>query len=394
MRNYQPKHVVIALRMAGIAGQDKLNGIFEYLSEGPRWNLAIYRTRHEFTAETVRKEIARGATGFIVGLPEAEDAFHEIAACKLPTVLMNVGSASFAKRTDVLTIKSDAEAVGRTAANTLLKQGIYKSYGYVGYPTDDDWSRARGRSFRDTLEKAGFIARMFDITHFQGETESRTALRQWLKSLPKPCGVMAACDDRAYEVLDVCHEASLKIPNDVGLLGVNNDPILCENAEPPISSIQPDFKREGYLAAQLLDRAMSCKRSPGTKSPTVFVGIKQVVLRGSTVAVSNTGKMIQRALAFIARNATRKISVPDVARHLKVSRSLLDMRFKELQHETVHAAIIRIRLDEVKHRLKTSADTIDQISADCGWENPNTLKALFRNTTGHSMSSWRNSEKA
>lgn len=117
--------------------------------------------------------------------------------------------------------------------------------------------------------------------------------------------------------------------------------------------------------------------------------VRKEVARGSTVPVSNTGKMIQRALAFIARNATRKICVPDVARHLKVSRSLLDLRFKELQHETVHSAIIRIRLDEVKRRLKSGTDTIEQISADCGWENSSTLKAIFRRTTELSMSRWR-----
>lgn len=390
MRSPRTKHVVVALRLAGIAGQDKLNGIFEYLSEGPRWNLAIYRTLHEFSAETVRKEIARGATGFIVGLPGAEDAFRALADTSLPTVLMNVESAAFAARSDILTVKSDAEAVGRTAANTLLQQGVYKSYGYVGYPTDDDWSRERGRSFRDTLEKAGFIARMFDSTHFRDQTESKSALRVWLRTLPKPCGLLAACDDRAYEVIGVCRDAGLEIPKDIGLLGVNNDPILCENAEPTISSVQPDFKREGRVAAQLLDRAMAHTRA--RRPPTdgvVLVGVRQVVLRGSTVPLSHTGKMIQRALAFIERNATRKVSVPDVARHLKVSRSLLDLRFRELQRETVHDAIVRIRLDEVKRRLRATGDTIDQVTAACGWENPNTLKALFRRRFGLSMTAWR-----
>lgn len=390
MRSPRTKHVVVALRLAGIAGQDKLNGIFEYLSEGPRWNLAIYRTLHEFSAETVRKEIARGATGFIVGLPGAEDAFRALADTSLPTVLMNVESAAFAARSDILTVKSDAEAVGRTAANTLLQQGVYKSYGFVGYPTDDDWSRARGRSFRDTLEKAGFIARMFDSTHFRDQTESKSALRAWLRTLPKPCGILAACDDRAYEVIGVSRDAGLEIPKDIGLLGVNNDPILCENAEPTISSVQPDFKREGRMAAQLLDRAMAHTRT--RRPPTdgvVLVGVRQVVLRGSTVPLSHTGKMIQRALAFIERNATRKVSVPDVARHLKVSRSLLDLRFRELQRETVHDAIVRIRLDEVKRRLRATGDTIDQVTTACGWENPNTLKALFRRRFGLSMTAWR-----
>lgn len=389
MGNSKPKHVVVALRMAGIAGQDKLNGIFEYLSDGPRWNLAIYRTRHEFTSEAIRKEIERGATGFIVGLPGAEDAFREIATCGLPTVLMNVESDTFALRKDILSVKSDAWAVGRTAANTLLRQGIYKSYGYVGYPTDDDWSRERGRCFRDTLANAGLMTRMFDVTHFRKRTESKAVLLQWIKSLPKPCGLLAACDDRAYEIIDACREAGIGIPNEIGILGVNNDPILCENATPTISSIQPDFKREGRIAAHLLDLAMSGKLDATQRDTVTLVGVKQVVLRESTVCITNTGKMIQKAVAFIERNATRKISVDDVARHLKISRSLLDLRFKELQRETVHASIIRVRLEEVKHRLRTSADTIDKITADCGWENPNTLKALFRKATGQSMRTWR-----
>ena len=99
--------------------------------------------------------------------------------------------------------------------------------------------------------------------------------------------------------------------------------------------------------------------------------------------------MIQRALAFIERNAARKVTVPDVARHLKVSRSLLDLRFRELQRETVHDAIVRIRLEEVRRRLRATDDTIDRVSSDCGLGSPNTLKALFRRRFGQTMSEWR-----
>ena len=92
------RRVVVALRMAGIAGQDKLNGIFSYLNEGHRWSLAIYRTQHEFTAETVRAEIARGAGGFLVGLPGTDDALAAIAKTDLPTVLLNVPSPALMRR--------------------------------------------------------------------------------------------------------------------------------------------------------------------------------------------------------------------------------------------------------------------------------------------------------
>ena len=370
--------------MAGIAGQDKLSGIFEYLSEGHRWNLAIYRTRHEFTAQTVRDELARGASGFIVGIPENDDALGELARTDKPVVLMNIASGPLARRKFVL-IKSDAEAVGREAARTLLAQGSFKSYAYAGYRTDDDWSRERGRAYRDALQEAGFVGRMFDVTHFQDKTEDHATLVRWLKSLPKPCGILAACDDRAYEIADACAEGGIRIPAEIAILGVNNDPLLCENAAPRLSSIQPDFRREGYLAAQCLDRLMRRQSSP----PTLLVGIKQIVHRESTYPLSDSGLRVQKALSFIVRNADRKLSVTDVARHLHVSRSLLDLRFRELQHESVHAAILRARLEEVKRRLRSSSDTIERISAECGWKNVNSLKNAFRRVTGQSMREFR-----
>ena len=169
------KRVVVALRMAGIAGQDKLNGIFQYLSEGRRWTLAIYRTLHEFTPDTVRDEVARGADGFILGIPGADEAMRAVAASGRPAVAMNVNPSPLA-HCDWTLVKSDAVAVGRVAAQTLLQQGVYKSYGFMGYRTDDDWSRERGRAYRDTLAEAGFIARMFDAAHYPNRVDDRAAV--------------------------------------------------------------------------------------------------------------------------------------------------------------------------------------------------------------------------
>lgn len=378
------RHIVVALRMAGIAGQDKLNGIFEYLSEGHRWSMSIYRTRHEFTPDTVRAEIAKGADGFILGIPGTEDALAEVAKTDLPAIILNISPGALAQRkAGYVLIKSNSEAVGKEAAHTLLSQGVFKSYGYAGYRTNEDWSVERGRSFRDALQKAGFIGRMFDIAHYPDKTEDRATLVSWLKSLPKPCGILASCDDRAYEIIDVCHEIGIRIPQEIGLLGVNNDPILCENSDPKISSIQPDFKREGYLAARAIDRM--------PKERIICVGVKQVVHRESTYPISNSGKLVQKALAYIEKNATRKISTLDVAAHLHVSRSLLDLRFRELQGESVHDAILSRRLGEVKRRLLSTRDSIEKISADCGWDNVNSLKNLFRKKTGKSMREWRSS---
>ena len=355
-----PRRVVVALRMAGIAGQDKLNGVFDYLSAGRRWQLIIYRTKHEFTAEVVKHELARGADGFIVGIPGTDDALSLLAKSDVPTVVMNVSGGEIEKRKDgIAFVKSDSTAVGREAANALLKQGIYKSYGYVGYRTDDDWSVERGRAFRDALEEAGFVGRMMDITHYKDKIEDKTTIIEWMRALPKPCGILAACDDRAFEILDICKEIGLKVPAEIGILGVNNDPILCENTEPKLSSIQPNFIEEGRLAAELLEQLMSGgKISSGKRLSKV--GIRAIVHRESTVAQSESGKLVQKVLAYIGREATRGIGVEEVARRFKVSRSLLELRFRELQNESVYEAMLRIRLEEVKRLLRQTDDPISE----------------------------------
>ena len=384
-----PRRVVVALRMAGIAGQDKLNGIFNFLSEGRRWQLIIYRTKHEFTAEVVKHELSRGTDGFIVGIPGTEDALGVLAATDIPTVVMNVSGGGIERRTKKIAfVKSDSQTVGREAAHALLRQGVYRSYGYAGYRTDDDWSRERGTAFRDVLENAGFIGRMFDITHFQDKVEDKHTLIKWLQGLPKPCGILAACDDRAFEVVDVCNEIGIQIPAEIGILGVNNDPILCENTDPRLSSIQPNFIEEGRLAAELLERMMSGGKILPNKRLN-RVGIRAIVHRESTVVQSESGRLVQKVLAYIERNAVKGIGVNDVARRFKVSRSLLELRFRQLQGESVYEAMLRIRLDEVKRRLRQTNDPISEITSACGWGNPTPPKGLFKKKFGMSMRDYR-----
>ena len=389
-----PRRVVVALRMAGIAGQDKLNGIFDHLSSGHRWQLIIYRTRQEFTAETVRHEISLGTNGFVVGIPDAGDALAELAATDVPTVLMNVSGGGIDRRKrNIAHVKSDSVAVGREAAHALMRQGVYKSYAYAGYRTDSDWSRERGEAFRAELAKEGYGCRMFDIGHFGGGVEDKKVLSAWLTDLKKPCGLLAACDDRSFEILDVCREAAIKVPAEIGLLGVNNDPILCENSEPRLSSIQPDFIGEGRLAAELLERIMS-GHDLFSRERFRKVGVRTIVHRESTTSYSKTGRLVQKILAYINTEALTGIGVEDVAARFKVSRSLLELRFRELQGESVYEAILRVRLEEVKRRLRQTNETISEITAACGWKNSTPPKALFKKRFGISMREYRKRKKA
>lgn len=381
MRN--TKRIVVALRMAGIAGQDKLNGVFEYLSEGNRWTLSIYRLASEFTADAVQLEIEKGADGFIVGLPDVQDALKKLESSNLPVVLINLPSTALASRkSKVLRIHTNSSEIGKVAAQTLITQGFFKSFAYVGYKTDEAWSRERGEAFAAQLQELKLPCAMFDINHVGEKINDHQALKNWLITLPKPCGILASCDDTAFEVLNACRECNINLPYEIGILGVNNDPILCENSEPRLSSVQPDFKREGFLAAKAL------KHPPSLT--TLEVGVRQVVHRETTLPISRSGKLVQKAIAYIEANVFKKISCVDVAKHLGVSRALLDLRFREYQKVSVKKVIAKARLNAIKRRLLASREPIELLAERCGWANSNSLKNHFKREMGMSMRQWRN----
>jgi len=149
---------------------------------------------------------------------------------------------------------------------------------------------------------------------------------------------------------------------------------------------RPDFIGEGRLAAELLQNMMDGKSA---SARTVKVGVRTIVHRESTVSLSESGRFVNKVLAYINREAVKGIGVENVAQRFKVSRSLLELRFGQLQHESVYEAMLRIRLEEVKRRLSETDDSIAKITADCGWTHPDPPKRLFKKRFGVSMRDYR-----
>ena len=376
------KRVLVALRLQGIAGQEKLSGIFRYLGDTPEWDVRFIRSAQEFTAARVKTAIADGYDGFIVSVPDAERAAEPLADTDIPTIVMDIHSPALsARRKNIVFIRNSPEEIGRSAANHLLSIGRCKSYAFVHHQSVMQWSVDRFKSYRDTLRENGFECH--ELKSPEG-----------IEKLERPVGVFAANDDRGYDVIEFCRANHLRVPEDIAVIGINNDTLVCENCHPRLSSIEPDFEQEGYLAAETLAHMMSASPSPSpstsTSTSTLFVGVKQVVRRESTAELSASGKLVQRALVYIRRNALKGISVTDVAAHLHVSRRLADLRFRELQGTTIGETIITERLAEVKRLLRETKDPIDAIAIRCGYENPNYLKNLFKRRFAMTMREFRN----
>lgn len=377
------KKVLIALRMSGIAGQDKFSGIFRYLGSDHSWDITFIRTAAAFTPACVKKALREKYDGYIVSIPDTESSAALLADTDVPTIVMDLHDPSLsARQRNIVFIRNSAAAIGAAAANHLLSTGRCRSYAFVHNPSVMEWSVDRFKSFRDTLRDRGLWCH--ELPNAEG-----------LSKLDRPIGVFAANDDTGFDVLEHCHVRRWRVPEDVLVLGINNDTLICENCRPRLSSIQPDFEEEGFLAAQALDAMMKGPVAPSRENDTrtLSVGVKEIVRRDSTAEVSNSGKLVQRAVAYIRKNALKGIGVEDVVKHLGCSRRLADLRFRELQGTTIGESIIETRLSEVRRLLTTTRESIDSIALACGYENQNYLKNLFKKRFGLTMRDFRSRQE-
>lgn len=303
------------------------------------------------------------------------------------TVYVNTRPRGEQKRPHA-TITTD-ERLLAVAACDLLRSRKLSNLGYVGMPGDERWSVARGRLFKAALKDRGLKLLSFAGGKASDWHSQETALSAWLTSLPKPCGIWTACDLRGKQVLDACRVAKIAVPEQVQVLGVDDETYICEQTIPSLSSLAPDFEAGGFAAAEFLYGALTDNKARG-KTVLKF-GLKGAVERLSTADVNGTARRVTAAQEYIRKHATAGVSVPDVAASIGVSTRLLEKNYKEVTGRTVLEDLQAIRLAKVKEMLRKTTMPIDNIGPFCGFNSPAHLKTLFRRTFGMTMSEYRKS---
>jgi len=380
--------VVIALQMAGRPGQRKMSGVLDYLADtGRKWSLRFVRHREAFSADFIRSLGNNQVDGILYSFDVVPTVEAALAKIDIPTVGVDVFDQSplYGRTRNLALVTGDCEDVGKAAANLLLDSGMFRSFAFVPDMRHAPWSRRRGRAFVACLKAHGFAAIVYRRP--RGVTYDIAELVTWLRCLPRPCGIFVAFDDRALDVMDACRMAGLRIPQDIAVIGVDNDETLCEHTCPALTSIQPDHVAEGRLAAEIL-----CEMMDGNGTRTVrreTCGVKQIVVRESTPKVSNAGRLVQRAVAYIQGNATRGIGVGDVVAHLKCSRRLADLRFRELQGMSILEAIRKAQLGEVCRLLRTTNLSTPAIAEQTGFSSAKHLPERFKAVFGCTMGAYR-----
>ena len=379
------KTVSVYLRLAVASHRRRLTGIFRYMGASEKWNLDVVGTEAEFAA--LLKPHARfRPDGLIAADPQSPETERLLMASDLPFVGIGLDSDTLQKRhAPTCLVKADNDDIGRAAARYLMGIGLFRSYAFVADRQNRPWSRVRHEAFAATLAARGLACQTFQAEARQDPRQQRLAA--FLDGLAKPAAVFVSWDGRALDVLNAARTRGIAIPSEISVLGVDNDELLCENCTPPLSSVRPNTEGMGYAAAQALDRLMSKRH--GTHVRAIHCPILGIAERESTHTPSPAAHIIARALHFIAQKAADDLVPDDVARHLHISRRLLDLRFRQYAKTTVQKAIIETRLATTQQLLATTTRPVKTILLAAGFKNVYHAQRLFKRQTGLTPGEWR-----
>lgn len=284
---------------------------------------------------------------------------------------------------------TDNRAVGRLGAEHLMDQG-FRRLAYCGLPPTQrtSWSEGRAVAFEQRARQAKCPCSVFTGRYAMAQrwTELEQELVEWLQSLETPVGVMAANDARARHVLEACCTAGLRVPEDVAVLGVSNDEVVCELTNPSLSSIEQGARALGYQAAVMLDRMMDGKKPRGLRH---LVKPAEVIMRHSTNILAIKDPDVAAAMAFIRDHACDPISVSEVIAAGHMSRSTLVARFKALMGRTIHTEIQRVQVETARRMIATSELPLKQVAAMAGFVHVNYMTTVFREHTGWTPAEYR-----
>ncbi|WP_165068145.1 AraC family transcriptional regulator [Paludisphaera rhizosphaerae] len=288
-------------------------------------------------------------------------------------------------------IQSDHRAIGALAAEHLLERG-FKRFGFFGYP-GFRWSSANYEGFAERVRREGFECRLYrgGQTASWGhqlpawEEEMETASR-WIASLPKPLGLMTCNDFRGIQALEACRRAGVSVPEEVAVVGADDETLACEMANPPLSSVIPDCAAIGYQAAALLDRMMKGERPPRELLTIPPLGVS---VRRSTEITAIEDPCVAEAVRYIRDHACQGIRVDDVLRHVTVSRSKLQRLFREEIGRTIHETIARERIRRVEQLLVETDLGYEAVAERAGFTYLGYMSTVFRQATGVTPAAYR-----
>ena len=283
-------------------------------------------------------------------------------------------------------VENDDSAIAELAHRELSRTDC-ENFAFVGWSRRVRWSRRREDRFTEILSAMGHECRTLeDPWTFGNKSDFVTRLKPFVEALPKPCGIFAANDDIASVILDVCRDMDVSVPGDVFVVGADDDPAVCDNLHPTLSSVRPDFRAAGRIAAKMLAKLVRGKSAAPERVEYAPLGLTS---RVSTRRLAVVGKRIADALDLIRRDACSGLKAADVVKSMGVTERLAETSFKRAVGHRITEEITSVRLERVLSLLRERKQEIGPIANLCGWDSDAYLKRIFKKKFGLTMREWR-----
>ncbi len=378
------KSVVLLIETSSQYCRGLLQGIIAFMKERGDWSVHLDQQRGESPPAWLKTWNGDG----IIARIDTDSYGEQLKDFGVPVVDLSAARHV----SGIPWAETDDQAISRLAFEHFSERR-FKNIAYCGSP-EFNWSARRSLHFRRLATEAGCEFFEYESTPGFGErfhpaTEMQRMV-DWIQSLPRPVAIMVCYDFKALQVLEACNHLKIAVPEQVAVLGVDNDYLLCELSKPPLSSIVPDTKQTGYDAAAMLERMMSGERVE-TEKPmlTQPLGIE---VRDSTDTVAIDDAQIAKALQYIRRHATANIRVADILTVVTLSRRTLEKRFKQWLGHTPHEEIQRVRMNRIMDLLAETELSVHEIASRAGFEHNEYMAAAFKRETGVTPTEYR--EKA
>ena len=370
--------IILLIDFSEDYSRNLLKGISKYAREHGPW---VFCQMPLFHRETLGVDgILNWARDWeadgIIGQLYNDSSIEKIVQAGIPVIAQDFNE----RFTEIPNITGAHRATGAMAADYFLRKG-FRHFAFYGFK-HIVWSRERAEGFDERLGQSGYPVQYFEHEEYSSSDlwhYKPSSLSKWLSSLPKPIAILC-CDDRmGLHITETCRHSGIRIPDEVAVLGVDNDEMLCELSDPPLSSIVQDAEKGGYDAAHLLDRLI---RQEITEWEDIIVEPTQVVTRQSTDIYATHDEYIASSLKYIHQHIDKNLQVDDVVQQVPLSRRSLEMRFQQVIGYPIYKYIQNLRIEKFSKKLLETDQAVFEIAMDLGLNDTKNIARQFKQIKG------------
>ena len=373
--------VAVLIEASNAYGRGLLSGIHSHVREHDPWTILL---QEHGRGTPPLGSLTRWTGDGVIARIETEAVARALDTLRRRQKLAIVDVSAGRLLTGVPYVETDDDAIARLAAEHFVERD-FRHFAFLG-DGRFRWSDNRGAAFTAALAARGRSVAVLDRSTARRGGDDDALIERWLAGLPKPLALFACYDIRGRQALDACRRAGIAVPDEVAVLGVDDDELLCSLSDPPLSSVVPDSRGAGRLAAALLERMMHGEPPEAEEWLLRPLGI---ATRQSSDVLAIDDQLVVAAVRLVRDRACTGIKVQDVVRELGTSRRILESRFAAHVGHTTHEEIVRQQFRRVEQLLAETDLPLTKIAERCGFRHAEYMTVAFGRRHGMPPSRWR-----